>query len=551
MKHNKLYKITVAAIFILLSLVITILYTPNGNFNLLDSYDLLFHLQRMTDISNVFKSPVNFKFWGQIGNMTTIFYPWLTLSPGYFIVKLIGNPIIGFSVWLFIVNILTFVASYFSMKSFSKDRLQSLVFSVLYTFATFRLISIFYRIGVGEYISLIFYPIIFLMFYRIANKEYRYWPFFALSVAAVIYTHVLSTVMLLGILVLATILVLIFNLKLGKQYIYNFLKALLKAAILAIGLTAVFVGPMVQQMLYQKISKPEIFIVQNFSHPVSDILKNAFSLNFAAYNIGPILVFSLLLIIIFIWKDSKVYKITGIITVFTIIFASNIIPWYKFQNTPLVMIQFPWRIFDFYIFFAAIYMSYIVTKIKNINLKKIFATFLIGASILIGLIGIQEVQQRSTLVKDYPVLTMKNYDKAVYNYQSADYYPKEALDYRKDLKKHVFIINNKKSRLAYSVTENSYTTVIKINKKSKVDIPVLRFKGVHVYDNNKIIETSKTKRGTIGMDLSKGTHKIKVQYRYTKLAKISLIVSLIFGLLLIVLVIKFFKKGIKKVGNLK
>ena len=134
-----LKNVIIGVLFIVISLFYTFLFIKPGNIRLLDSYDLLFHWNRISSLGNIFSSPVNFNYWNHVGNFTNVFYPWLTILPGYLIFQLAGSPFTGFLIFLTLITFLTLVSSYYFMHKFSASTLQALLFAVLYSLSFFRL----------------------------------------------------------------------------------------------------------------------------------------------------------------------------------------------------------------------------------------------------------------------------------------------------------------------------------------------------------------------------------------------------------------------------
>lgn len=75
------------------------------------------------------------------------------------------SPVNAFYAWYALVTFATATISYFSMKAYSKKSLASFIFSLVYTFAPYRLYlgeAVF-----GEYLAVTFLPLLFLGIYEV------------------------------------------------------------------------------------------------------------------------------------------------------------------------------------------------------------------------------------------------------------------------------------------------------------------------------------------------------------------------------------------------
>lgn len=525
MKNKTFRTIILGVIFLVLSILYTVLYAPNGSIRLMDSYDMLFHLNRIASLSNIFQSPVNFEYWGQVGNMTSEFYPWLTLIPGYLILQVVGNPVIGFLVFLTVITFATFTSAYFFMKKFSDNTLQSFLFSIIYTLSFFRMASVFYRAGLAEYTCYIFIPMLFYEFYQLLSGNFKKWPLFALSFTLIVLTHPL-TAFTTVILMLPLVLLVLFT-KTAHSWSY-WGKLILSGigSIILVGLTTVgFVLPMIQQQKYISVNRPALLKLSSTAKVPEQLFKDALGTDLRNYSFGVIMLFALLLLVIFIWKDKAKYRLIGIEMLIALVLSTNLIPWNQLQNTFFNYMQFPWRFLNLFTFFASIYIAYGVTKIvdKRSPLLKLLVMILIMAGCINqAYVSGNQLNHQITLAKDPSRITTSNANKYIKQFTQEDYYPVRSLFYAKDLGKHVYILNGERTNLPTKITSNTYTVNYFNQKPETIDFPVLVYKGLNVHINNEAVDYKISERGTAMVKTKPGQNKIVLKYEYSTVAKAAL-----------------------------
>lgn len=107
------------------------------------------------------------------------------------------------------------------MKAYSKKSLASFIFSLVYTFAPYRL----YLGGAvfGEYLAVTFLPLLFLGIYEVLWGDKKKWYLLAISGALVAYAHILSVFLSLQFAVILFIIKLITSRGISKDRIKSLL----------------------------------------------------------------------------------------------------------------------------------------------------------------------------------------------------------------------------------------------------------------------------------------------------------------------------------------
>jgi hypothetical protein len=240
------------------------------------------------------------------------------------------------------------------------------------------------------------------------------------------------------------------------------------------------------------------------------------------------MILGLILLVFFVWKDKLKYRIIGFEMLFALLLSTNLIPWNQLQHTFFNYLQFPWRFLNLFTFFAAIYISYGLTKLvdKHSSLLKLLMMIivLVGCSTQAYISG-DQLNHQITLAKPLSKITTKDAQKNVQNYQQTDYYPQRSLKYQDELKGHVSVVDGKRTNLHGSWNSNKYSVSYYNQKPETIDLPILVYKGLNLKINNETAHYQISKRGTVEFKTKPGQNQIDVAYSYSSVAKAALIVS--------------------------
>lgn len=109
--------------------------------------------------------------------------------------------LLGFSVqeayewFVFLINGITAIVSYFCWKKMTGDDKAALAGSFLYTLSVYRMVNLYVRAAVGEYCAMIFLPVILYGFWNILVKEEqgrKNWIPLTIGFSGLLQTHILS-----------------------------------------------------------------------------------------------------------------------------------------------------------------------------------------------------------------------------------------------------------------------------------------------------------------------------------------------------------------------
>lgn len=224
----------------------------------LNGHDLLFHLTRIEGIkdgllSGQFPVRISPAFYNGYGYANSVFYgETLLYIPA--LLRLIGFRLTTcYNVFGILVNLLTSFGCYYCFNRMFKNPMAAMASTLLYVMSPYRLVNIYLRAAVGEYLGMLFLPFVAYGLFRIftedtEQKEYKwcFWPLL-LGLSGIIQSHVLTGVMTGG-LILAVCVMLLF-LTLQKKRLW----ALIKTVLFTLALNAWFLVPFVDFTLTENV----------------------------------------------------------------------------------------------------------------------------------------------------------------------------------------------------------------------------------------------------------------------------------------------------------
>ena len=270
-----------------------------------------------------------------------------------------------YQIYIFAVTLVTCLIAYFSFGRITESRRLGLLGAMLYTLSCYRLVCVYTRAAVGEFTAMAFFPLVLLGLYGIYTKDkprFADWLPMSLGMAAMVQSHLLSCELT------ALLLILFCLLRLRETLHPARLLAWVKAALLAVGLSAWYLVPfflstssipfMVNGPLIGKIQFQGLYLIQLF---------NPFYNGFAGADAGtnPDMMLSLglplilglgLVVFCLLRRRDAQGQAASILTTaagffaLTVFLALHIFPWDYVQTTLgrtagklAGLFQYPWR----------------------------------------------------------------------------------------------------------------------------------------------------------------------------------------------------------------
>lgn len=321
------------------------------------------------------------------GYGTGLFYPplsyYLTSYISYFLGFSKDNLPLSITILETIIIALSGIFMYIFIKRVFKDDKVAGVGSISYISSTYFLCNVYTRCAIGEMLTFIFVPIIFLGLYELFFGDTKKFNIlFIIGYVGMIHSHLVLSVYLTIIII---ILFLCFPKKVFKK---DIIKKLILSSIIILLISSSYIVP----MLEHKILGDYVVFSPYGMYTDSRINENIISLNdfltigtkennIKVYINHVVLIASILTIIfnkkIFKKEERKIYLATIILILVSVIISSSHFIW---NHAPefLKMIQFPWRLRGITAFGLAILTGNLLRAIKGENKSLIISVLALG-----------------------------------------------------------------------------------------------------------------------------------------------------------------------------
>lgn len=501
-----------------------------------------FHVMRMEGLYEAIKHGnnfpiVNMSFLGGFGYISNVFYSNLWLYPVAWL-RLAGLSMAdAFVIYYILLTFITFWTSFGAFYHVSHRYDKSLLFSFIYTLSTYRLFDMVRRFDIGETLTLVFLPIVLLGIYEIFYGDQKQWLFLTAGMVAVIYSHALSPILI----VIFMLWVILFRLKtLLKEP--TRIRSLIYAGFTSLMLTLAYFLPIYEQTKHTqfKLSNPSIHISQT-GMALKDLVNWSVHNDFYVQNIGILMLLIAVLIPFTIWKVKNAavrdFAIIGEILLFM---TTKYFPWKVFENTPLKMIQFPWRLNMLIMILFAVFLASDAGNWFNSGWK-----ISLMMALTLGLVMVSEVQLIQNHPDEYSSYTAFDDLDTDSIGGGEEYLPKNAsMDELLKTPHHPVVMSGSAEIKHFQQNQSQVTFQFKNAQAAKVSIPVIAYYGYSDMKSTGDVSklTMDTKNNGLGLVKLNGTGTVRVNYYPTFIQKISTLISIISLMILIVFRFKIRKK---------
>ena len=306
--------------------------------------DLDFHLGRLTSIAECLKAGnlrpgVYPKYFGGMGYGPGLFYPGFFLYPFAVLMTLGASDIDVYRLWMIASVIASGIAMYVSVRRLGYDKVSAGLSALCVVLASYHTTDLYIRNAFGEVMAFVFLPLIIAEVLRIIDGKGNS-AVLAFFAAGMLFSHVLSAAMTAF---LCVIIVLSKVREMGRDT----LRDLIVAALLALGIAAIFVIPFVEQYVTSPIWGDTGLLgsIDQWAVPLNRAflaLPTDLGSNFtppAGIGIGLVAVGVLGLI----FGDGTIRRLSAIAFVF-LFMATGLFPWHALAPV-LGTLQFPWRLY--------------------------------------------------------------------------------------------------------------------------------------------------------------------------------------------------------------
>jgi len=490
--------------------------------------DFSFHVNRIEELYENYRQGNFFIFisshaFKSAGAGEFLFYPYITLTR-FAVFRFFFSPLKSLILEISFYYFLTLLISYFSGFLFTKNRLQSLLFSVIYCSIPYHFYLVKFFV-LGEYISYTFLPLVFLGFYEIFYGNFYRWYLLSIGFSFLLYTHVLSVLLSFCTLNFFLFsLIFLRKIKFTKQRI----TALLKSILLTFCLSGFIFVPYMTDRKGIFMAGSYVALIQKLSDLIINSLNNEIS-----PSIGFVLIIMLFFGGFFIKKlRSSVYFFLYIISIIIFWMTSSLFPWEYLAkiNLKFTFFQFPYRFMSYAGMFLSIFAAKIIiyfVKDKKYIFCLFFVIFTLQHQLVyslgnfwqetdINFLNKKDNNNIETAPESYLVTNDTFYYQ--FNYKvlngSVDYFPEKSLAHADSILSHQAIFEKTRKQV---VVPKSAPNVLKYQvyseEKQVVDLPVLRYARTCCLVNGQVVKMNPSKRGCVACVLPKGKSEIKVTYR--------------------------------------
>ena len=545
MKTKKIIYPIILFILSIIFLYPRIFYSVNDIYFNSDGY---FHFQRFLSVCNslkdgVFMPYMNYDEMLGFGYPVSLFYPDILYYPFALLTLLNVSSALAFK--LFVAT--TYIASAFSMyivlNKISKytDNIN-IVIALLYAFNYFQ-----YKHFVGgrfaELTASIFIPLVIYGIYIIIKEQKKWW-YLVIGMSGLIYSHLLSAV----VLFITIILILLINIKkiIKTPYV---LWITVKSGLITLLITAKQIFPTLEMMLSDNYVYKNGGFIQfpDFNDMTQKILPN-----YIPY------IFFILVILFILFLDKMDINLKliflGILIWLT---NTNLFNWdliKPYFGNIMNVIQMPRRLFVPVI--SLILIGLIGLYYKECNkkavkiIKKCFKIFtfvflFINICIFMYAPGIKDNGDNtySENIENFE----NNIYLGCYDYISTSFDLHNITDQTDNFHIKVYeLFNEIKNNQNLNIKQQKNEYILDINGNDEyVSVPILYYKGYSAKINNEKLEIKKDGNGLLSIKIPSGNNEISIKYTGTIIQYISIIISFI-GILIF---ISYYIYSIKKKSN--
>lgn len=511
--------------------------------------DMQFHINRVHElVSQIQAGNLSFiamNSFNSVGSGVQYFYPNLTLIPAVLVFLVVKSSVTAYYVSLFIYGLITFAVAKYAFKKLISDEWLATLGTILFSLSAYHVFSVIGVSAFGEFIAIAWVPLIVLGYYRVVAGEG--WKTIWISMVLMGYTHLLSLVLAVVILLGVTGLRFIINYKQVTSELFDYFKAVIAFIISFLA----FVVPFLLLTKQNVILTPNATLHYDWAQTFAGYYVSSVRL-LASRTLG--FVFIILLAgKFFTWKYlSKNTRFVFWIAMAVTFVASSDFPWFVLVHTPIANLQFPYRFVPFAV--ALLTLAGIMaihdwtTTVANDKLKKFVVIGLSLVTVATTLVSVHTYKNSSNATfkletsvdghLNYKPFAEYRVDDRTFNkqfnnhfdtYGAFDYWTETAAQNKKSISNHSVLAGAKTVKSTMTAHGANVTYAVENNKNQRLDLPFIQYIGVR-YDvtvNGKKVNTTMSQRGTIEVPANKGKMLVVVQPKISTMIIMLWVVSLL------------------------
>lgn len=499
------------------------------------------HLARALGTAESFKE--NFWFPNVISSFSNgygyswnLFYGPISVYGMCLINLIIKDFMISYKIFVFICMFLSGICMYKFTKEISGNNDVGILASILYMTFPYHLTDLYTRNALGEFVSFIFIPLVFLGLYRLFFTEKKTYHL-SLGAIGLILTHNLSTIMV----ALFAMFYVIYNLE--KLQDKKIQKKLLINALFIILITSFYWMPLIETRFSSNYEVYE----QGMMSTSEKTADNGLELNqlFVTMNdgsfvfeLGPhILIMVALSIMTFrvMRPEFKgqyiVFLVSGLLSVWM---STKYFPW-RYLPEEFSIIQFPWRMLMPAAFFLSLVCAInMYAIIKKFNFKDVVVISAISILYILAfssaLVFYDEDVEPN--IKEFTLgeFSGKGFE-VIAGCGKGEYLPVKAYEnrfYIASREQGIYVLEGKAIIEKESKNGSNYTANVKTldAEYTIFELPYIYYPGYTITLDSIKLEDFETKNGFLGFVLGKeDSGRIEVEYTGTFVMKLSMFIS--------------------------
>ena len=441
----------------------------------------------------------------------------------------------AYKLLLFICLILSGIAMFKFVYKITDDKNVAGLAGVLYMSMPYHLTDMYIRNALGEYVSFIFFPLVFLGMYNIFHKDKKdYW--LVIGAVGLILTHNLMTILT----VIFAFGYLMSNLLcLKDKEIRN---RIIISIVFILFISAFFWLPMLESTFYTnyKAYEPEGMATQEKVLKYALELKDLFVTeenSIYVFEIGPhiwiMLCFSIPVLKVLDKKYKKEYILFLFYSLFCVFASTKYFPW-KFLNESFYILQFPWRMLAFANMFMAVICSINMgCIIRKFGFKDFIILSIITITYMISLKSFIPMTENVKNIDEFSIGYISGRDvEIVAGMGGGEYLPTKAdksrfyIASREDTvlvlegSGQVENVEKKGSKLTCNVTT--------LEDKTIYEFPYIYYPGYEITLDGCIVPYFESENGLVAIGVNKSVkYDIELQFIETSLTKMSKLFSIL------------------------
>ena len=469
--------------------------------------DLSYHFNRLHCLvealrDHSFPNYMNYYVVNGYGYLVNFFYSDFLFLP-FALIGLLTNSVVGYECLIFTTTFTSALFSYIVFFKIFKNKFGGIIFSILYTTASYRIFDLYFRGAMGEVIAISILPIVLWGAYEIIYGDSKKWYVLAIGFSLLIYSHAISTFIVFLILILVFIICISRFIKQRSRF-YN----LCLAVVTTILLSAYFLVPYIEMNIFDRYfyntKYPFPFL---FTYEPNFVIEGLFTMIRGRDpffpKIGMLVFFVAFFMRMFVTRSGNVTikRLDVLLLLSLLLISCNmlIFPWRDYPFTKLLFVQMGSRFIPMatilLTFCSGYYLSIIVVR-KIVKLQIVLFLTLMGTLVLYG-----DAYSYNTLIcnnQTQNIGPVSQRNGIMFAEFLPEGFPENPTDFANNRGRYT-IANQLESTSISNVQKSRGEMSFDISTEDKdiLELPLTYYKGYDIKLNNNTLDYTKSDNGLI------------------------------------------------------